>query len=102
MSTASRRSAVSNQLPADQIPERLKFVLGSGESATIDKANSILWLKHLFEYYNDREKDWYDKTYNGERTSSGFDQAYENEWMRYRQEAAALAFAIQVISGETP
>lgn len=83
------------------VPERLTFVLGSGQSATQDMAGAVHWLKHLFEFYNDQEKDWYDKTYNGERTTS-FSQSNENEWLRYRQEAAALAFAIQVISGEEP
>jgi len=87
---------------SEQIPERLTFILGSGESATQTKADAIHWLKHLFEYYNGQEKDWHDKTYNGERTTGGFSQANENEWMRYRQEASALAFAIQIISGETP
>lgn len=86
----------------EQIPERLTFVLGSGQSATMDKASTVRWLKHLFEFYNGQEKDWHDKTYNGERTPGGFCQANENEWLRYRQEAAALAFAIQVISGEAP
>jgi hypothetical protein len=88
--------------PDDRMPERLTFVLGSGESATVDKATTVRWLKHLFEFYNGEEKDWHDKTYNGERTPGGFNQGYENEWMRYRQEAASLAFAIQVISGEAP
>lgn len=90
------------QRTPDQIPERLTFVLGSGQSATMDKAGTVSWLKHLFEFYNGEEKDWHDKAYNGERTPGGFDPAYENEWLRYRQEAAALAFAIRVISGEAP
>lgn len=74
------------------IPERLTFTLGSGQAATQTKNGAIHWLKHLFEYYNEQERDWY---YN-----SGFSEAHGREWMRYRQEAAALAFAIQLISGE--
>jgi hypothetical protein len=55
----------------------------------------------LFEFYNGEEKEWYDKTYNGERSIS-FSRGNENEWLRYRHEAAALAFAIKAISGEAP
>jgi hypothetical protein len=87
---------------AEKIPARLTFKLGSGEDVTQDIAGAVRWLKRLFEFYNGQEKDWYDKTYNGERTPGGFSMSNENEWMRYRQEAAALAFAIQVISGEAP
>lgn len=89
-------------LTKEQVPERLTFALASGQAATLSKDSAVSWLKTLFEFYNDQEKDWYDKTYNGERTPGGFNQGNENEWMRYRQEAAALAFAIQVISGEAP
>lgn len=63
--------------------------------------DSILWLQKLLTWYSDQELYYYKKLWGNEdeREPGAFSTGLENEWMRYRQEAAALRAGIIALGG---
>lgn len=78
---------------------RYEIKLASGETITVSHDTVLEELRKLHEWYSGEEKDWYVKTYQSPELSC-FNPGYEREWIRYRQEAAALEVAIKLLSGE--
>lgn len=68
----------------------------------IDKAGAIRWLNHLLEWYAGQEDAYYKKLWGNEdeRDQGAFNEGNEREWMRYRQEAAALRAGIVAIEAQ--
>lgn len=65
----------------------------------IGKVGALLWLRRLLEHYEDGEARIYKQLWGTpeERDASAWSEGLENEWMRYRQEAAALRAGIAAI-----
>jgi hypothetical protein len=69
----------------------------------IDKAGAIRWLGVLLEWYAAEEERYYKKLWGTEeeRDPGAFCEGTEREWMRYRQEAAALRAGIAAIEAQS-
>lgn len=78
---------------------RYEIKLASGETITVSHETVVEQLRKLHEWYSGEEKEWYVKTYQSPELGC-FNPGYESEWIRYRQEAAALEVAINLLSGE--
>lgn len=73
--------------------------LRSGETCRVTQDRAVEGLRRLHSYYAGQEKHWHKITYHSEET---FNQGYEREWMKYREEASVLAFAIMALTGKLP
>lgn len=64
--------------------------------------DSIRWLQVLLDWYGSEEERYYKRLWGdeNERDPGAFSTGMENEWMRYRQEAAALRAGIVALGGQ--
>lgn len=74
--------------------QQQRITLPSGEQRLTSRAQAVHSLKQLLDWYGEREKEYHHKTYHGEGL---FSDGMEREWMRYRDEAAGLQFAITAL-----
>lgn len=72
--------------------------LASGQAHRTTRAHAVKTLRSLHEFYSGQEKDWWEKTYQPKEPSGAFNDGYEREWIRYREEAAALQVAIDALT----
>ena len=65
-------------------------------------AESIRWLQRLLDWYSSEEERYYKKLWGNEdeRDPGAFSTGLESEWMRYRQESAALRAGIVALGGK--
>jgi hypothetical protein len=58
--------------------------------------DAIRWLEGMLEFYSGQELEYYNKLW-GPSAEPTWSRGTESEWMRYRQEAAALRMGIEAI-----